>query len=113
MKSNKHIGSTLEDFLRDEGRLGEATAIAIKRVLAYQIEEHMKRTGTTKSSLAERIGISRSALDHLLDPKHTGTTIKTLGRAAAAMGKDLNIELVDKSKKKKADSSKARVRSAS
>jgi len=104
MKKNKQIGSTLEDFLQEEGRLGEATAIAIKRVLAYQIERHMEQTKITKTSLATTIGISRSALDHLLDPNHTGTTIKTLGRAADAMGKELNIELVDRPKKKKGQS---------
>jgi len=104
MKKNKHIGSTLEDFLEEEGRIGEATAVAIKRVIGYQIEQHMEQTNTTKSSLAKTIGISRSALDHLLDPNHTGTTIKTLGRAADAMGKELNIELVDRPKKKKSQS---------
>ena len=32
-KSHPCLGSRLEDFLRDDGRLEEATAIAIKRVL--------------------------------------------------------------------------------
>ena len=33
-KANPRIGSEFEDFLREEGRLEEATALAIKRVLA-------------------------------------------------------------------------------
>lgn len=41
-KIHPRIGSDLEDFLRDEGRLQEATAIAIKRVLALGKQVSLK-----------------------------------------------------------------------
>lgn len=40
---SKHIGSDFDDFLREEGMLEEATAVAIKRVIAYQLQKQMER----------------------------------------------------------------------
>ena len=70
MTENPHIGSSLEEFLEEEGRLEEATATAVKRVLAWQIEERMKAEQITKAEMARRMRTSRSQLDRLLDPSH-------------------------------------------
>lgn len=90
----KYIGSTLEDFLRDEGRLEEAREIAIKRVIAWQVEQAMEELNLTKIEMARRMGTSRSQLDRLLDPDNPNVLLQTLQRAAKAVGKELKLELV-------------------
>jgi antitoxin HicB len=90
---NKHLGSQLDDFLEEEGLLDEAQAIAIKRVLAWQIEGLMKEEGLSKSVMARRMGTSRSALDRLLDPANPSVTLLTIERAARALGKKVRVEL--------------------
>ncbi len=89
---NKHIGSNFDDFLEEEGLLAETEAIAIKRVIAYQVAELMKSQNMSKVAMAKRMKTSRSALDRLLDPKNTSITLQTLERAAHAIGKRLRIE---------------------
>ncbi len=89
---NKHIGSNFDDFLEEEGLLAETEAIAIKRVIAYQVTELMKSQNMSKVAMAKRMKTSRSALDRLLDPKNTSITLQTLERAAHAIGKRLRIE---------------------
>ncbi len=95
MIDSRHIGSTLEDFLREENRLEEARAIAIKRVLAWQIEQAMQAQQLTKTEMARRMHTSRSQLDRLLDPNNDKVLLQTVQRAAAAIGKQLNVELID------------------
>ncbi len=95
MIDSRHIGSTLEDFLREENRLEEARAIAIKRVLAWQIEQAMQAQQLTKTEMARRMRTSRSQLDRLLDPNNDKVLLQTVQRAAAAIGKQLNVELID------------------
>ena len=90
---NKHLGSSFDDFLEEEGLRAETEATAIKRVIAYQIEMEMKRAKLTKSAMAEKMCTSRSALDRLLDPANVSITLQTLERAALALGKNLKIEL--------------------
>lgn len=92
---SRHIGSTLEDFLREENRLEAARAIAIKRVLAWQIEQAMQAQQLTKTEMARRMHTSRSQLDRLLDPNNDKVLLQTVQRAAAAIGKQLNVELID------------------
>ncbi len=90
---NRHLGSSFDNFLEEEGiRAGTETA-AIKRVIAYQIELEMKRANLSKSALAERMNTSRSALNRLLDPTNVSVTLQTLEKAAHAVGKHLKIEL--------------------
>lgn len=88
-----HIGSTLDDFLSQEGVLEEVSARAIKRVIAWQLAEAMKTQGVTKTAMAERMHTSRSMLDRLLDETDTGMTIETLSRAAQALGYRVKVEL--------------------
>jgi hypothetical protein len=90
---NRHLGSSFDDFLEEEGLRAETEAAAIKRVIAYQIEMEMKRAKLTKSAMAERMCTSRSALDRLLDPANVSITLQTLERAALALGKNLKIKL--------------------
>ena len=91
---NPHIGSSIDDFLAEEGILEEAAERAIKRVLGWQIEQEMKAKGMTKAVMAKRMDTSRAQLDRLLDPGNTSVTLHTLQRAAAAIGKKLRVELV-------------------
>ena len=91
-KKNRHVGSDFDDFLRDEGLLADAEAVAIKRVLAYQLAALMKKQRITKAELARRMRTSRSALDRLLDPENPSVTLQTAHRAAQALGKRLRIE---------------------
>ena len=90
---NKHIGSSFDDFLAEEAVLEETTAVAIKRVVAWQIAQEMKAQHLTKTALAEKMHTSRAALNRLLDETDTSLTLTTLARAAAALGKHVKIEL--------------------
>jgi DNA-binding Xre family transcriptional regulator len=92
MKKNRHIGSNFDDFLREDGLLADAEAVAIKRVVAFQIAAMMEKQRLSKSEMARRMKTSRTALDRLLDPKNASVTLQTLERAAQALGKRLRIE---------------------
>jgi len=92
---NKSIGSSFDDFLEQNDLLEECTAAALKRVIAWQINESMQLMHLTKSQLAEEMHTSRSSLDRLLDPANTSLSLKTLANAANAMGKQVQISLVD------------------
>lgn len=91
--TNKHIGSSFDDFLKDEGIQEEANAHAIKRVLAWQIEQAMAEQGLTKSAMAKRMKTSRAQLDRLLDPDNDKVQLDTVQRAAAAVGRTLHLGL--------------------
>lgn len=86
--------TTLDDFLKEEGKLEEFEAVAIKEVLAWQIGEAMKAQNISRSRLAERMKTSRSQISRLLDPKDGNVTIATLQRAAKIVGRTLRLELV-------------------
>ena len=91
--SNKHMGSSFDDFLTEEALLDDATATAVKRVIAWQIEREMKAQKLTKTAMAARMRTSRAALNRLLDASDTSLTLTTLASAAAALGKHVKIEL--------------------
>ena len=86
--------STLDGFLAEEGKLEEFQAIAIKEVLAWQIEEAMKAQSLSRTRLAERMGTSRSQVSRLLDPKDGNVTLTTLQRAAEIIGRKVRVEFV-------------------
>jgi antitoxin HicB len=94
-KYHPHIGSSFEDFLAEEGLLEECTNAAIKRVVAWQVEQAMKERGLTKAAMAHEMHTSRAALNRLLDPENTSVTLNTLQRAAAVVGKRVQIILED------------------
>ena len=91
--AKKHIGGSLDDFLRDDGLLDDAEAVATKRVIAYQIAQEMERANISQSELARRMKTSRSAVERLLDPANPSVTLSTLERAASAVGKRLKVQL--------------------
>ena len=88
-----HIGSNFDEFLDEEALLEGATAVAIKRVVAWQIQREMKAQKLTKTALAAKMNTSRAALNRLLDGADTSLTLTTLSSAANALGKNLKIEL--------------------
>lgn len=94
MTLNPHSGSNFDDFLAEEGLLAEVENVAIKRVLAFQLQQEMQRSGLTKTELAQRMDTSRSAVDRLLDPENHAVTLRTLERAAGVLGKRLRLELI-------------------
>jgi hypothetical protein len=91
--SKKHIGSNFDEFLAEEALLDDATATAVKRVIAWQIEQEMKAQKLTKTAMAAKMRTSRAALNRLLDASDTSLTLTTLASAAAALGKHVKIEL--------------------
>jgi DNA-binding Xre family transcriptional regulator len=90
-KSN--LGSDFDEFLAEEGMLEEATAVAVKRVIAWQIEREMSAQKLTKTAMAKRMRTSRASLNRLLDEKDTSLTLTTLASAAAALGRRIKLEL--------------------
>lgn len=89
----KHIGSSLEDFLEEDGRLEESTAIAMKRVISWQIHQAMRDAHINKATLARRMNTSRAQLDRLLDESNPSATLDTIARAASALGKRIRLEI--------------------
>jgi len=94
MKKKSRIGSSFDDFLKEEGIYEEVTARAIKRVIVRQLDALMDNEGLTKTELARRMKTSRAQLDRLLDPDNEFVTLGTLTRAARAVGRQLRMELV-------------------
>ena len=92
--NNPHTGSDFDDFLKEEGLYEECSASAIKRVLARQLTEEMKRQKISKTEMAVRMQTSRAQLDRLLDPDKTGVSLDTIQRAASVVGRQLRIELI-------------------
>lgn len=89
-----HIGSSFEDFLKEEGVYEETTAVAVKRVLAWQIEQAMAKKRMSKNQMAKAMKTSRSQLDRILDPDNTRVQLDTVMKAARVLGREVRIELV-------------------
>ena len=80
--------------LEGEGTREAFQAVAVKEVLAFQIEEAMKTQKLSRRRLAERMGTSRSQIGRLLDPKDGNVTLSTLQRAAEILGRKVRLDLV-------------------
>ncbi len=91
--ANKHIGSSFDDLLKEDGFYEEAQNAALKRVLAWQIQEAMKARHINKQKMALLMKTSRIQVDRLLNPDNTKIQLDTLQRAAAAVGCRLVISL--------------------
>ncbi len=91
--SKKHMGSSIDDFLKEEGIFEEAQAQAVKEVVAWQLAEAMKKKKISKNRMAAMLKTSRTQVDRLLDPKND-ITLGSLQRAAAMVGRRVTIELV-------------------
>jgi hypothetical protein len=94
-KVTVHSGSTFDSFLEEEGIREEVEAVAIKRVLARQLEQAMQEQRKTKQAMATQLRTSRSQLDRLLDPQNISVTLDTITRAARALGKRVIIRVAD------------------
>lgn len=92
VKKNKHEGSNFDDFLKEEGILEECTAEAIKSVIAFQLEQEMKKQKITKTQFARMLKTSRAAIDRILDPNKS-CSLKSLVMAVTALGKHLEINI--------------------
>ncbi|MFI4940625.1 MAG: helix-turn-helix domain-containing protein [Burkholderiales bacterium] len=92
--NKKHVGSNFDDFLAEEAILDEVTAVAVKRVIAWQIEQGMKAKKLNKTAMAQKMHTSRASLNRLLDGADTSLTLSTLASAATVLGKKLKVELV-------------------
>ena len=95
-KKVDHSGSSFESFLEEEGIREEVEAVAIKRVLAWQLTEAMSKNKKTKLTMEEQLHTSRSQLDRLLAPDNVSVSLETMARAAQALGKRLSIRIVDR-----------------
>lgn len=92
--NEQHLGSSLDDFLEEEGLLAEAETVAVKRVLAFQLARLMAEQKVTKTEMARRMNTSRAAVERLLNPDSEAATLTTLEKAASALGKRLHVELI-------------------
>ena len=90
-----HSGSSFDSFLEEEGIREEVEAVAIKRVLAWQLEQAMRKQQITKQAMARELHTSRSQLDRLLDPRNVSVSLDTMARAARVLGKSLVIRITD------------------
>jgi antitoxin HicB len=94
-KTMDHSGSSFDSFLDQEGIREEVEAVAIKRVLAWELEQAMQKQQKTKQAMARQLHTSRSQLDRLLDPRNVSVTLDTITRAARALGKRVIIRVAD------------------
>ena len=90
----EHAGSDFDDFLKQDGLLAECEAGALKRVVAWQLEQEMKRRKISRAKLATRMKTSRSSVDGLFARDESSVTLQLLEQAALALGRKLKIELV-------------------
>ncbi len=88
------IGSSFEDHLRAQGILQETTAVAVKRVLAWQLEQAMEKEQMSKNQMAKAMKTSRSQLDRVLDPDNDRIQLDTVIKAARVLGREVRIDLV-------------------
>ncbi|GAB1490009.1 XRE family transcriptional regulator [Opitutaceae bacterium] len=93
-KTNPHLGSSLDEFLREEGLHGEVQAAALKKVIARALAQQMKRRRISVSALASVLGTSRAAVNRALDERNTAITLHTLSRTAAALGCEVKLQIV-------------------
>lgn len=90
--TNKHKGSSFDNFLAEEDLLENAEATAIKRIIAFELKKNMSKTHISKTEMAKKMHTSRSALDRLLDPSSTAISLNTLIKVAHVLGKKLQVK---------------------
>src|SRR4030095_8679648 len=87
------VGRSFEDYLDEEGDLQEATALAVKRVLAWELSLAMKKANMSRAELARRMRTSRAVVQRLLDETDPSVTLATISRAATALGRSIRVRL--------------------
>ena len=95
MISKKHVGQNFEDFLQEDGIYEEVQLNALKKTIAHQIRSMMKEKGIRKTEMAIRMKTSRSSLERLFNEESFNITISTISKAAAVLGKRIDLSLVD------------------
>ena len=90
----KHVGSSFDDFLKEEGIYDEVVVAATKKALALKLQQFMKEMNISKAALARQMNTSRCALDRLLDPKNTSVTLQSIGKAASVLGKRVVVDFI-------------------
>ncbi len=90
----ENMNSDVDEFLVDDGIYEDVNDIAIKRVIAYQLEQEMKAQNITKTKMAELMNTSRAVVNRLLNPDNSSLTLHTLESATQALGKRLNISII-------------------
>jgi len=106
MKSKfDHSGSSFDSFLEEEGIREEVEAVAVKRLLGWQLEQAMREQQITKQAMAKELHTSRSQLDRLLNPQNASVSLETIARAAKVLGKRITIHIVDRKPKRAAGTS--------
>ena len=96
-KNNPCIGSDFDDFLKEEGLYTEVNAGAAKKLLALQLSQALAENSITKTELASRMRTSRAVINRLLDPGNLALNLQTVSKAATALGKKVEIRLVEQS----------------
>ena len=91
MANKKCIGSNFDDFLEEEGLLQESESVAIKRVIAYALEQKMLADNMSVNRLAKELDTSRTAISRILDPENTSITLNTIEKVAKYLGKRVTI----------------------
>ena len=91
--SKKNLGSSIDDFLKEEGIFEEAQTQAVREVIAWQLAQAMKEKKISKDRMAELLKTSRAQVDRLLDARND-ITLSSLQRAAAIVGRRVTIQLV-------------------
>lgn len=94
MKLTENMKSDFDELLKEDGIYEDANDIAIKRVIAYQLETEMKAQSITKTKMAELMHTSRAVVNRLLNPDNSSLTLHTLEAASNALGKRLSISIV-------------------
>ncbi len=106
-----HSGSSFDSFLEEEGIREEVEAVAIKRVLAWQLENARKKLRKTKQAMAKELRTSRSQLDRLLDPRNVAISLDTITRAAKVLGKRVTVRITDANPQRREPATLAKTRS--
>ncbi len=94
MELTKNMSGDFDAFLKEEGIYEEVNDTAVKRVIAYQIEQEMRAQNITKTKMAHLMNTSRAVVNRLLNPDHSSLTLSTLESATSALGKKLSITIV-------------------
>lgn len=94
MKLKQNMKSDFDELLKEDGIYEDVNDIAIKRVIAYQLEEEMKAQSITKTKMAKMMNTSRAVVNRLLNPDNSSLTLHTLETATNVLGKRLNISII-------------------
>jgi len=89
-RRHARIGS---DILDEMNIREETELLAIKKTLALQLRQAMKRRSVSQSALAKEMRTSRTVINRMLDPTDTGVTLATLTRASQVLGLRVDIRL--------------------